>query len=153
MRRACFGFTLIELLIVISIIGLLFSFGLAQYVQFNRQQMLTQSAQELKNNLRYAQSKAMAGEKPTVCGANALEGYKLVFIDSQKYEIVAVCNGDFVVKTDLSLKTNVVLDSGPNPILFKVLAQGVLSPGEFVLNYSGTTNSESITVSETGEIR
>jgi prepilin-type N-terminal cleavage/methylation domain-containing protein len=154
MKKICPGFTLIELMIVLSIIGLLFTFGFAQYVQFNRQQMLIQSAQELKNNLRYAQSKALAGEKPTACGVYALQGYKLAFSNSQNYEIKAVCNNtDFVVRTGLSLRTNVELDSGPNPVTFKVLAQGVITPGTFVLRYSGTTNTESVTVTETGEIR
>ena len=155
MKRVCPGFTLIELLIVISIIGLLFSFGLAQYMQFNRQQMLTQSAQELKNNLRYAQSKAMAGEKPAACGARALEGYKLVFISNKSYKIVAVCNVDINVRTNFFLRKNVELDSASFPIQiqFKVLAQGVIGFRSLVLRHSVTNNTETVTVTESGEIR
>jgi prepilin-type N-terminal cleavage/methylation domain-containing protein len=152
MKKTCPGFTLIELLVVISIIGILFSLGMSQYMQFNRQQMLTQSTQELKNNLRYTQSKAMAGEKPEGCGDEALEGYKLVFINDREYKIVAVCNADIDVRTGLSLRENVQA-TGPNLIMFKVLAQGVLNPGTFVLTYGETSNTESVTVTESGEIR
>ena len=153
MKKICPGFTLIELLLVISITGILFSLGVSQYMKFNRQQMLSQSAQELKNNLRYAQSKAMAGEKPEGCGNQSLEGYKLVFPDDQNYKIVAVCNADIDVRTGLSLRKNVVKISGPDQIRFKVLAQGVIDFGTIVLQYSDIGNTEPVTVTEAGEIR
>lgn len=62
MRRT--GFTLIELLVVISIILVVFSFGIASFNQFNKRERIRQAALTLKSSLRFAQSKAMSAEKP-----------------------------------------------------------------------------------------
>lgn len=146
------GFTLIELLITISIIGILFSFGVVKYGQFNRRQALIQAAQELKSNLHLAQGKALAGEKPAGCGATPLSGHKLKFVDSRNYKIVAACGAEVDVKTGLTLGPNITKVSGPSSILFKVLAQGVEGAGTITLRFAGV-GDETVTVTETGEIR
>jgi len=66
------GFTLLEIMISITIIGLLFTAGLARYMDFNKTQTLKSSVLDLKNNLRDIQAKANSGVKPTGC-----TGYRL----------------------------------------------------------------------------
>jgi prepilin-type N-terminal cleavage/methylation domain-containing protein len=145
------GFTLIELLVTITMMAILFTFGVAQFLRFARHQELAQSAQELKTNLRFTQNKASAGEKPTACVDVALVGHKLVFDDNKNYRIVAVCGGSEVeIKTGLSLRNDVTLSSG-NEVFFKVLAQGVEEAETFTLHHAHGSEW-AVTVTRAGEI-
>lgn len=62
------GFTLIELLVVISIIGIMAAVGIPSFTTFNRSQGLKNTASELKSNLRFAQQKALSGDKSGCTG-------------------------------------------------------------------------------------
>jgi len=142
-----FGFTLIELLIIISIMGILMTTGVAYYQNFNRRQVVIQSVKELKNNLRLAQSKALAGEKPTGCGT--LEGYRVNFaVDS--YTLAAICNGLPIDPRSYPF-VGVTKTAGPNSFLFKVLSRGVSPSGEITLSNTSGYSSKVI-VKEGGEI-
>lgn len=154
MKKTALGYTLIELLIVITLIALLFTLGMAQYNQFNRRQILVKARDELVSNLRLAQSKSLAGEKPDACGDETLAGHKLKFIDNQKYKIVAVCGDEIDIKTGLSLPGEITKQSGPNEIFFKSLSQGtdiIIGQGEIVL--TGFNETKIITVTSVGEIK
>ena len=85
------GFTLIELMVVISIIALLVGLSIAGYSNFNKTQTLQAAAKDLKNNLRLAQNKALAQEKPTTC--TCLSGYQ-VMIGPSSYQMQAFCGLD-----------------------------------------------------------
>ena len=150
MKKSCSGFTLIELLIILSLITLLFSLGIVQYNRFNRSQILVKAKNELISNLRLAQGKASAGEKPASC-IEALSGHKLKFINNQNYKIVAVCNEEIDIKTDVALPVGVIKQSGPNEIFFRVLSQGIESDVTLVL--SGFGETKTITVNTAGEIK
>jgi len=152
MKKVSLGFTLIELLVVLSIMILLFGIGLTRYNTFNRRQILNQAALKLKNNLRLAQSKAFAAEKPSACGSTPLSGHKLEFIDNKNYQIVAVCGSEVLVKSGLSLGQNIIKISGPSSILFKVLAQGVEGAGTITISLPGV-GDKTVTVTKTGEIK
>ncbi len=153
-NRINHGFSLVELLIAASILGLLTTFGLARFHQFNRRQILSQAAQELRNNLRLAQEKALAGEKPNGwCTTGYLQGYRLSFVSTVTYVIDAVCS----VGDPRQVKSFKLLDSVTGPadganVLFKVLAQGVDEEKTFTLN-STSAGDESVTVTKTGEIK
>lgn len=62
------GFTTIELLIVILIMGLMFGVGLSSYNEFNKNQIIGQTAKEIKNYLRLVQQKSMSGEMDCSAG-------------------------------------------------------------------------------------
>lgn len=146
------GFTLIELLIVSTIIGILLTTGVASYNNFNRKRMVREAALELMNNLRYAQSKALSGEKPTGC-TDVLDGWKLEFTSSRDYRILPVCSGAPLESAKITYSFShdkISKTSGPNSFLFKVLAQGVNYGGEIEL--SGFGYQYKIKVTESGEI-
>jgi len=156
MKKFCPGFSLVELLIAASILGLLTTFGLARFHQFNRRQIFDQAVQELKNNLRFAQEKALAGEKPSDwCTAGHLQGYQLKFNTSSNYLIEAICSDDEI--SARQVKSIPLLDPVSGPIdeasvLFKVLAQGVDEEKTFTLSFTGM-DDKSVTVTKTGEIK
>jgi len=57
------GFTLIELLVVITLFAITSTLITASYLTFERNQRIRNAAQILKNDLRFAQNKALAGDK------------------------------------------------------------------------------------------
>lgn len=151
------GFTLFELLVATSITSLLFGLGVARYQAFNRRQVLAQATKTLKNNLRLAQEKALANEKPAgFCAAYALAGYRLQFNSDSSYLIEAVCDDDD--KTTQTVKTyflpgNVTGVAGEK-VLFKVLGQGVDMEGqtEITFTLTGAGGTQNVTVTRTGKI-
>jgi Tfp pilus assembly protein FimT len=165
MKKNCSGFTLIELLLIFSITALLFSVGIAQYSRFNRRQILNRAKEELISNLRLAQSKALAAEKPLE-GACANEdevvsGHQLRFSgDDRSYIIVAVCGDDPdqypEVKEAVFLPEQVFKTSPEDVVFFKVLSQGVdIQDGtnEMQIILSGFNETRTITVTKSGEIK
>lgn len=153
-EKTVHGFTLIELLVVMSIIGILFGIGIAQYMNFNRRQILDQAAQELKSNLRLAQNKALAGEKQSgwCASPNHLRGYQLRFNSTQNYLIEAVCSDGSTRQVKSTALPSSVTKSGSTSVLFKVLAQGVETEASFALSGYGEP-PQTVTVTKTGEIR
>lgn len=152
MKKTCLGFTLIELLVVISVVGILFTIGVARYQAFNRRQLLVQAAQNLKSNLRLAQDKALAGEKDCL---GRLDGFR-VSLAADSYSIRSQCdNGfNFGPATSFSFPPGITKTSDTSLIFFKVLAQGVEITGSSEVILSGFGGeTESITVTEVGEIR
>lgn len=149
MRKSCSGFTVVELLIILSLIALLFTLGVAQYNRFNRSQSLNRAKDELISNLRLAQGKAMAGEKPDAC-TEALSGHKLKFTDNQNYKIVAVCGEEIEVKA-IALPDGVEKKSGTAEIFFRVLNQGIES--DVSLTLADFDEEKTITVNTAGEIK
>ena len=65
-NRKSKGFTLIELLVVITLFAITSTLITASYLTFEKNQRIKSAAQTLKNDLRFAQNKALAGDK----GAN-----------------------------------------------------------------------------------
>lgn len=144
------GFTLIELLLAVSFIGILTAIGLASYNNYNQTQILKQAASDLKSNLRLAQNRAIAGEKPTGCGV--LDGYQVSFT-AANYTVQALCSGSPLgTVSTFNLPAGVSLTSPPSPVLFKVLGLGTNIPS-FTITLSGFGKTESVIITPTGEIR
>lgn len=145
------GFTLIELLVSASIILLLTGMGVAAYNRFNESQTLKQEAEDLRNNLRLAQAKALSQEKPASC-TGSLAGYEVSFPNNTEYQILARC-GNTISLAQVKLKGGVRKTSGNFSVLFKLLGQGVdISGGNSVILTLGS-NSQTVTVLAGGEIR
>jgi len=152
------GFTLIELLVVMTIIGILFGVGVAQYTNFNRRQILEQASRDLINNLRLAQTKAANGEKPPGCAT--LDGYKVSFSSGgtsnpDTYRIVAICGGSEKGESKtFSLPSVVKFNPLPSPseVLFKVLAQGTDLNNDLTITLTAFGKTKTITVTKQGKI-
>lgn len=142
------GFTLIEILVTISIIGILSSIGLASYINFNRQQLVIQSARKILDDMRLAQSLASNNQKPDGCGT--LSGYSFS-VSGTGYTIKADCSsGGVVVKTG-SIPANLTV-TGFSKVEFKVLRQPVKTTGGNSLTVTGFGVSKIISVGVGGEM-
>ncbi|MBU1126963.1 prepilin-type N-terminal cleavage/methylation domain-containing protein [Patescibacteria group bacterium] len=154
------GFTLIELLIVISIIGIIFSFGIAQYTAFNRRQILDQSLAGLKSDLREAQSMALAGKRGTnndnQCSGD-LRGVMLDFSSSNSsYEIKSVCVNNEIVVKSIFLPTQITRQTLPETVLFKVItgtAEFLTLAADSTITLGGFGREASVVIGLSGEIR
>jgi len=151
------GFTVMELLVVMGVIIILFTISLAAYNRFNRRQVVEQATRNLESDLRLAQSKAVAQEKPEgwCDGAGeTLVGYRLRFTSETQYVIEAVCSNSAespkIIKTvDLPEKIEGIKDTD---VLFKVLTKGVDEPTTFTLIGYDTIQGE-VTVEGGGSIQ
>lgn len=148
------GFTLIEILVATTLIAVLFSLSLSYYNRFNRSQTLSQAINNLKSDIRLAQDKALAGEKPTQCLAVTLVGYKVKFVNNSTYQMTVLCDGsEYSVsgKESISLPTGVAKSAGASEVFFRVLGYGVDQAITFTLSYQGV-GQKTISVSKTGEV-
>lgn len=59
------GYSLIELLVVMSIFGITISLVTASYLTFENNQRFRNAALQVKNDIRFAQHKAVSGDKST----------------------------------------------------------------------------------------
>lgn len=153
------AYTLIEILVGITIIGIIFGIGYVGFRDFSRRQALTSVSRMIKSDLRLAQSKALSGEKPdnAFCtGTEVLNSYEFRIVDTDTYRVNANCSGgDVEIKSEELDSSDIVIMSGTNPIVFKVLGHGtnIPNPTEIVgVTQISTGNIISITVSQGGEI-
>lgn len=144
------GFTLIELLVVAAIIGVLTSIGVASYNNFNERRIVEKVAEELKTNLRLAQSKAMNNEKDTsFCGGDVLDGWYVEYIDSSSYKLYGQCGGSEFGTQTITLE-NARFDNNFGIIQFKPLGGIDLSCERVISINSGL---ETVTINPSGDIK
>ncbi len=146
------GFTLLEIMISITIIGLLFTAGLARYMDFNKTQTLKSSVLDLKNNLRDIQAKANSGVKPTGCTGTFI-GYVVHYISTTQYNVYADC-----ITTNGAIKTYTLIagtkfNASFADITFLALNKGV-SPAPTTITIKHTVNNKTVNLNITasGEI-
>lgn len=153
------GYTLIELLIVLFIMAVLLGTAVMSYRDFNRRQVVTSSARQIRADLRLAQSEALAGRKPAACDSptRTLNSYSFRRTSNNSYAIEATCgNPDqtFPVRT-ANLGGGVTIDNF-NTIFFKTIGDGTFLPtGSSVLitvHATGTSYTETVTVRASGDI-
>jgi prepilin-type N-terminal cleavage/methylation domain-containing protein len=154
-NRSVYGFSLIELLVVVAIMAVILGSSIAGYNQFNETQKLKQAALTLKNNLRYAQEKALSSSKPegiTDCGT--FVGYRMTVTGAGalSYSMNAVCNNgsEITGPTGIyNLPQNVSFGNSAQ-ILFQPLTKGVSGATGVVLKLDSA--SVMVNVAPNGEI-
>ena len=132
------GYSLVELIISISIMLVLVGGGLAAYREFDARQSLVNGGRDLASNLRVAQKKAQAGEKPNSpeCINDTLESWR-VFNQTGSttaYSIRAICGGQVssTPTQDFTLPQDVEISSGDFSLDFAVLS-GKLSSSQTII--------------------
>jgi len=153
------GFTLIELVVSVAISLVVTGFIIVNYNSYNEIQTLKQAALTLKNNLRYAQSKASTGGKPTptppmvspIC--TKLTGYTVSFVENA-YSIQASCDPEGLVgeMRSIDLPSGVTFSPVPLPFSFPVLSRGTTLDTVTILQLIGSGKQYGIQVSPGGDI-
>jgi len=154
MKKKRIGFTLIELLVIVSIIAILFSVSLAQYMKFNRQQILEQAILELKTDLTDAQSKALSGKKE--CTEGVFDGV-LVDFSPGNYALYSSCGSGLDLKliSDTQLSSEVRITESPGDgILFKPITGGtdIQEESGATITLSGYGTTKDLKVYTNGKI-
>lgn len=146
------GFTLLEVLVAATIISLLSGISLVGYNRFQERQQLNAAKEQLRNDLRLTQQKALAGEKPAgwcAAAGQTLTAWRLAFISATVYEIRGICSTDVAV-TDKSvvLTGNASKISGADQIDFAPLT-GAAADISFTLLATTASGNWRATVSVT----
>ena len=156
------AYTLIEILVSMTIIGLLFAFGIANYRDFARRKALSGTAEAVRGDLRLAQSYAITGKKPNDpdCNPpdNTLDSYSLRINSQSEYIIEANCSGGIVSVKDVNLASGMTIstDATDNTVKFKVLGQGTnigTTDAVITVTQLATGTSLDVTVTSGGEIK
>jgi prepilin-type N-terminal cleavage/methylation domain-containing protein len=156
-----YGYTLIEILVVLTIIGILFSVGYANFRGFSQRQVVIDTAKEIQGDIRLTQQMALSGQLPDdlkCTTPNTLNGYNFNVLSTSEYQIQANCTGGIVISKDVNLPSGILLSTpSPNPVIFNILGNGTsITSGQnatIVITQTGTTNKSTITISSGGEIQ
>lgn len=70
------GFTLLEMIITVSIVLIVFGGGLAAFIRFNDKQRVQATANEVKQFIKSAQTRARVRDNPNQAGCT-LQGYRV----------------------------------------------------------------------------
>lgn len=151
------GFTLIEVIISISISLLVVGAVIVNYNGYNDTQTLKQTGLTLKNNLRFAQVKALTGEKPSA-NCTKLSGYQVTFA-AGGYSIQATCEpegltGDITAVTfpTITSTNSLQFSPVPSPIIFYVVSRGTNLNTAVSLRLAGFGKAYAIQVSPGGDM-
>lgn len=148
-QRRGAGFTLIELLVSAAIIIVVTGGVIVNYNTYNDAQKVRQAALTVRNNLRFAQSRAYNGEKPA-SGCTELLGYRLTFT-ATSYTTQAQCaEGLAGEEKPVTLESGLSFSPVPSDILFRILTRGVDS--DVTITVTGANRSYQFGVTRSGDM-
>lgn len=155
MSNVKLGFTLIEISVVVSILSILTTLGIAAFVNYSRNQSLQTAALELTTTLNLAKSRSFSQVKPQECVNQPLEGYRvLISFLGNSYELQAICGGNVYKVKEIVFPQNVTVaqeETTSSSFLFPVISGGVVGSGSVVL--SGYGKERAITVDSVGTVK
>lgn len=160
-KRHLFGYSFIELMIVIMTMTLLFSFGMANYRDFQRRQSLEASVRQVRSDLELAREFALAGKFPPACMDTSLDSYRFILdTANDDYTIVAVCDGGAIIvdigKSDIKVPPGFDISGSlslTGALDFLVLGRGVDSVHTYTLtSKTDSSLTKTIRVSLSGQI-
>jgi len=145
------GFTLIEILIVLSLIGLLTSLGMASYSSYNATQIVASNASNVETLLTEAHSQAISQVIPASCGSNTLSGYEVdVTLNGQIYTLSAVCGSKQLISTN-TLPPQVTFANGSTASVVFNAETGIISnPSAIIITGYGQTHT--VSINTTGDV-
>lgn len=153
-RKSNYGFTLLELMVASGVMLVITGGLLANYNNFTDRQRLKQTALNLKNNLRLAQTKATSGLKPAGVACTTLVGYNLTFQASQ-YTVQARCQPQGLVgpTSDVTLPTGITFSPVPVSFIFQILTLGISTNSDITLNLTSGAQTLQLLVERGGSIK
>lgn len=159
------GFTLIELIVVITIIAILSSIGVASFVESSQNASMQTIQDRVITMLGVAKSRSLSQTAPpdnTKC-IGSLKGYEVLLQSKQEICLTAICS---VSPTTADCQAETVIESYtlpndisfedaplPGPFRFPVLSnsiEGLNEPVQIII--SGYGKEKSITVSPSGVV-
>ncbi len=151
-------------MIVIMIMVILFSVGMANYRGFQRRQSLEAAVRQVRADLSLAREYALAGRKVCDDADDELSGYDFdIDASADTYTIREVCLDDptddtsqeyFDVKSDVDMPSRSEISSDVDPILFNVLGRGADLGGNATITITDASgDTRTVIVTPAGEIR
>ena len=147
------GFTLIELMVAVSVGLVVTGMIIVNYNSYNTTQQLKQAALTLKNNIRFIETKAASGVKPSG-SCTSLTGWNMTF-SANGYTYGANCNGVAAgTTTTVTFPSGVTLTSLPsqNPIVFYVLSRGTNLNASATITLSGASKNYEVVIGKNGDV-
>lgn len=165
-----YGYTIVELLVVVTVLVLLTSFGLAGYNTYNQNETLNQAALSVESALREAQNRALTGEK--VCknslGANVcqvdpgcgdnndkvLTDWSVVITNNTTYTQQINCASTTSQTKSATLPLNIqfkVIGSFPQTVSFLPLGQRSAAASTITIKHTGLSQCIDVFVTVTGD--
>lgn len=161
LSRISKGFTIIELVVVVLIMFLVFSAGMANLRGYQRRRVLDGAVVQVKSHLRHAQQLALSNAKPEECITGNLPMISVRFnIDSTStYSILAWCS-DGTTTLSPSISTHNIVDSYPgvsisassNPVIFNSQGKGVVDQVDITLTQTSSGDFQTLRITRGGEI-
>lgn len=150
------GFTLIELMIVLSIMAVLGTVGVAGFRNYSQIQVLQSSVNEFTTALNTARSRALSQVKPAICASSStLDGYGVKVL-ANSYRIFVRCSesdkaNDSIGKEIILSKNISFADADNNKIFFfPTLTGGVSTPEQVTI--SGYGKGKIVSINSLGGI-
>ncbi|OGH09979.1 MAG: hypothetical protein A2152_03435 [Candidatus Levybacteria bacterium RBG_16_35_6] len=159
------GFTLVELIIVLTIIAILSSIGIASFVESSRNASLQTAQDKLVSMINVAKSRALSQTTPPDSSKciGTLRGYEIFFPTSSMVCLTAICSISptrATVDCDMGIDSFTFSDDElsfsnplPDPFYFPILSdtiEGLNSPVQ--IDITGYGKQKSIIVNPSGVV-
>lgn len=152
-KKLGIGYTLIELMVVITIISVITGIGVASYNNYNSRRVVEKAAEELKVNIRLAQSRAINNEKDTRCGTAILEGWYVEHKGSTSYQLYCKCGATEYRPTSPITITGVgVTLASFSTFGFKPLIGNTTLTADTTITVSGSGKTSTLSITKAGDI-
>lgn len=145
------GYTLIEIVVSVGILVLMLGGGIAAFIQFQEKQAIVAAINDLKVQLRVAQTRARTGDTPEEC--DRLQSYAVRTSTTNgvtEVSMLAICDSGEIVRKEQDLLSGVTLASDVD-VRFLTLHGGVSGAATITLE-SNTGYRYEFEVSQGGEI-
>lgn len=147
------GFTLVELLIVVSLIAIITGTMVPNFSSYIQNQNLRQAQEQIKNDLRDLQNRALSGFQ-ALSGAGNFKYWGVKFTDEQKYYVffkstasdVSTCNGITTgEERSENLPGNAVVKNGTYCLFFSFENGDIITTGttSIVVGYPNSSTDTS----------
>ncbi len=151
------GFSLLEMIITVSIVLIVFGGGLAAFIRFNDRQRVQATANDIKQFIKSAQTRARVRDNPDQAGCNQLQGYRVTTTGSLAI-MNLLCgatkfsNAPGIQRATYTVQSGITVTS--MSINFYTLegSANVITPADNKIRVNGTNAYYLFRVEESGEI-